>query len=370
MTALATAGARGELLRQADKCRSMGSGFVASVLEAVDRQIEHAPLSAAMINDWPGDPAAAALAMRVNGALHALARRRAPPYLAELYLGEHVDFDGAIAAALAQQDQFIANWIRHPTQTNEVARAGAIMSALMWASQRRALPFDLLELGSSCGLNLNLARYAFKLGGVSAGDPSSRLLIQPQWQGPAPPFAPVSVATARGIDLNPLDASNPEHRERLLSFAWPDQPERSRRLEAALQIAVEHPPSIDQGDAAVWLAQRLTEPQEAGRCRAVVHSMFMQYLDDRERRDIAAMIHLAGTQATDDRPLVWISVEWTAARDEVDLRLTCWPGGESIVLARCHPYGESLEWRDPHALSGSAGGAEPSRSAAGAPNAA
>jgi len=282
MNMLATTGARGEFSRQAGKCRSMGSSFVASVLEAVDRQIEHAPISAAMIFGWPGDPAAAGVAMRVNGALRALARRGAPRYLAELYRGEHDDFDGAIAAALSQQDQFIANWIRHPTQTNEVARAAAIMGALMSAGQQRAMPFDLLELGSSCGLNLNLARYAYKLGGICVGDPSSTLRIEPQWRGPTPPFAPVSIATARGVDLSPLNASNAEHRERLLSFAWADQPARSKRLEAALQIAIEHPPRVDRGDAAVWLARRLAEPQAAGHCRAVVHTMFTQYLHGRD----------------------------------------------------------------------------------------
>ena len=42
----------------------------------------------------------------------------------------------AIAAALAQEDQFIADWIRHPTQTNEVARGAAIMAALMTVAAR------------------------------------------------------------------------------------------------------------------------------------------------------------------------------------------------------------------------------------------
>ena len=345
MNIFAISDARHEFSRQAGKCRSMGSSFVASVLEAVDRWIDYAPITAAMIVGWPGDPAAAGVAMRVNGALHALARRGTPEYLAELYRGEHDDIDGAITAALSQQDQFIANWISHPTQTNEVARAAAIMSALMWVSQRRAMPFDLLELGSSCGLNLNLGRYAYKLGGSFAGDPLSTLVIEPQWRGAPPPVAPVSIATARGVDLNPLHAAKAEHRERLLSFAWADQPARSKRLTEALQIAAEHPPCVDRSDAVVWLAQRLAEPQEAGHCRVVVHAMFKQYLPDRDRRKVAAMIEAAGALATADRPLAWISFEWTAERDEVELRLISWPQRESVVLAKCHPYGDWLDWQ-------------------------
>jgi hypothetical protein len=336
-----------EFMKQARRCRAMGSSFVASVLEAADRQLQHAPLTATMILGWPGDPAAAALAMRVNGALHALARRGASQGLTALYRGEHNDFDGAIAVAFAQQDAFISNWIRTPTQTNEVARAAAIMSALMAVPLARPMPFELLELGSSCGLNLNLARYDYKLGPVRAGDPTSAVHIEPQWRGLSPPLSPVSIAAARGVDLNPLNASNPEDRERLLSFAWADQPARSRRLEEALQIAMVHPPRVDRGDAATWLARRLDEPQKAGRCRAVVHSMVLQYLRLAEQDDIAATIAAAGACATDDRPLIRISFEWTPDRREVQLCLTRWPSGKASVLARCDPYGDWLVWLGP-----------------------
>lgn len=297
-----------------------------------------------MIHGWRGDPGAAALALRVNGALHALARRGEPQYLADLYSGGHDDFDGAIAAALSQEDQFIADWIRYPTQTNEVARGAAIMSALMTVAAERPMPFQILELGSSCGLNLNLARYAYQLGTVSAGDLSSAVRIAPQWRGADPPVAPVSIASAQGVDLSPLDAAKAEHRERLLSFTWADQPVRSQRLEAALQTAVEHPPQLTRGDAKAWLAQQLTKPQPAGLCRAVVHTMFLQYLDDEGRRDIAAVLSLAGAAATADRPLIEIGLEWTPDRQDVQLRLTRWPDGASTVLAHCHPYGDWVEW--------------------------
>jgi hypothetical protein len=346
MTVLTTADGRHEFLRQAERCRAMGSPFLASVLEAVDRQLLHAPISANMIMDWSGDLAAAAVALRVNGALHALARRGKPEHLAALYRGEHTDFDGAVAAALKQEDRFIANWLRDPTQTNEVARAAAIMSGLMAAPLDRPMPFELLELGSSCGLNLNLARYAYDLGGLTAGDPSSAVRIAPQWRGDAPAVVPVTVASARGVDLHPLDASNPDHRERLLSFTWSDQPERSQRLEAAFQVALAHPPRIERADAMDWLTEQLTQPQEFGQCRAIVHSMFLQYLPEWDRQAISIMIAAAGAMATVERPLVWIGYEWTKDRSEVELRLTSWPSGETVVLAKGHPYGDWLEWLD------------------------
>ncbi len=344
MSALTKIESRHACSHQADKCRAMGSSFIGAVLDAVDRNLLHAPVTSEIVIGWTGNPAAAAVALRVNGALHALARQGTPDRLASLYRREHDDFDGAVVAALSQHDQFIADWIRHPTQTNEVARSAAIMAALMAIPLGRAMPVALLELGSSCGLNLNLARYAHRLGGVRAGEPQSPVRIEPQWRGASPPDASVSIVSAEGVDLHPLQASNAGDRERLLSFTWADQPARARRLEDALQMAVEHAPSVHEGDARVWLAERLAEPQPAGQCRVVVHTMFLQYLNEADRQHITSMMVSAGQKATPDRPLAWIGFEWTSDRREVELRLTSWPRGESRVLAKCHPYGDWIEW--------------------------
>ncbi|WP_404413646.1 DUF2332 domain-containing protein [Brevundimonas vesicularis] len=338
-----------ELAAQAERCRAMGSPFIADVLEAAGRQLACAPLTAARIRNWQGDQTAAALALRLNGALHALARAGRSRPLSSLYRREHTDFDGAVADALAQNDQFVADWVLHPPQTNEVARAAALMAALMAAPLERSMPFELLELGSSCGLNLNLDRYAYALGPIAAGDPFSDVRIEPQWRGDEPKTRPVSIASARGVDLQPLNAADPAHRERLLAFAWADQPARTRRLEHALRIAAAHRPRIDQGDAVIWLADRLAEPQAGGCCRVLMHTMVLQYLSDDDRRQIAALLSTAGRRADAEHPLLWISFEWTRDRTHVELRLTAWPTGETRVLAHCHPYGDWLEWLSPAA---------------------
>ncbi|MEW5685736.1 MAG: DUF2332 family protein [Pseudomonadota bacterium] len=337
-------GARHAFVRQAETCRASGSEFVAAVLEAVDRHLSAAPRSNQIVQHWRGDPAAGAVALRVNGALHALARRGQPAYLSALYQGEHTDFDGAVGQALAQEDAFIAEWMRYPTQTNEVARGAAIMSALMAIAAEQAMPFEILELGSSCGLNLNLARYSYRLGNLEAGERASPVRIAPRWSGADPPDAQVRIIAAQGVDLNPLDATDPAHRERLLSFTWADQPARSRRLEAALQVARTHPPQVHQGDARLWLTQRLAERQSEDTCRVVLHTMFVQYLSLPERGDIAKLLEAAGAGSTGERPLYEIGLEWTADRGEVQLRATRWPEGCSKVLAICHPYCEWVEW--------------------------
>lgn len=333
-----------ELLRQAEVTRALGSPFVAAVLEAAQRQLWQAPRTSALIANWPGNPAAAAIAMRFNGALHALARQNKLPHLHALYHRDHDDYDGAIGEALTAEDNFIATWMRDPPQTNEVGRSAAIIAAMMVAQRETGCDFDLLELGSSCGLNLNLARYAYNLGGSAAGHTDSPVFIAPGWRGAPPPIAPVNVMQARGVDLSPLDPSDAATRERLLSFIWADQHERAQRLEKALDLAHLHPPKVDCANAVTWLADQLQMPQQQGVCRTVFHSMVLQYLNETDRLIVESAIIRAGERATVERPLAWISFEWTPTRSEVRLLLTCWPDGSTRHLATCHPYGDWVEW--------------------------
>jgi hypothetical protein len=340
----AAASPTGPLGRHAAAVRAMGSRFVADVLAAGERQLWRAPRTAALIAGWPGDAAADALAMRFHAALHALARRGADAALAALFHDAAGDVDRAVGAAMAAHDAFIADWMRHVPQTNEVGRTGAIMAALMVLTTRRALPVALRELGASAGLNLLLARYAYDLGGVAAGDPASPVRVAPRWTGTAPPAAPVTIASARGVDLRPLDVRDDEACERLMAHVWADEPARAQRLEAALRIARADPPQLARGDIADWLPAQLGQPQPAGEWRVVVHSMALQYCDARARAAVDHAFATAGARADAARPLARIGFEWTAARDAVHLSLTTWPDGVTEHLATCHAYGAWVDW--------------------------
>ncbi len=334
----------GELLRQSAVMRALGSPFVAEILAAAERQLHHAPLTQAMLLDWPGDPAAAAVAMRLNAALHALARRDTPALLGALYRHEHDDVDGAVRAAFVTHDAFVARWMRDTPQTNEVGRAAAILAALMEVVRDAPLPVELIELGSSAGLNLNLARYRYDLGGVAAGAAESAVLIAPEWRGAPAPDQPVEVVAAEGVDLHPLDPNDAATCERLMAYVFADQPARAARLAAALDVARRFPPRITRADATSWLAKRLGVAQPAGRWRVIFHSMVAQYVGAADRDALERSIAAAGARADTARPLARIAFEWNPDRSAVQLRLTCWPGGGTRVLAICHPYGAWIEW--------------------------
>ncbi|MDG5488288.1 DUF2332 family protein [Sphingomonas sp. BGYR3] len=339
-----TSGDGGEFQRQAAICRTMQSPFTASVLEAGARMLSRGPRTAQMIADWPGSRSEAAVALRFSAAMHALARRRANPALVALYHALDGDFDAVIGATLAAHDDWVAQWMQSPPQTNEVYRAGPIMAALLCAVARFSVPFELLELGSSAGLNLNLHRFAYDLGGVRAGNALSLLRIAPSWRGPPPPAAPVQVTQTRGVDRDPLDPLNEGTKERLRAYCWPDQTERMARLEAALAMAAVHPPRIDRGDAADWLEAQLALPQAEGTGRAVFHSIVLQYLDAAGRDRVARAMAAAGRAATAARPLAWISFEWDEGRSCVEIALTLWPDGTRRVLGTSHAHGAWVDW--------------------------
>ena len=326
------------LARQAQVVRALGSTFVAAVLEAGERQLHRAPLTARLIDDWPGDPAADALAMRFNGALHALARRGDRPALSALYATRAGDFDRAIGDVLSDADGFVADWMREPPQTNEVARSAAIMAALMTLRADVDRPVELLELGASAGLNLNLGHYAFDLGGVRVGRADSLVRITPEWRGPPPLARPVEIVGARGVDLRPLSVTDPSAQERLMAYVWADQPDRARRLHHALAIGHAHPPMLSRGDIADWLPRELARPARPGVCRVVFHAMSQQYWGAATRATVAAALAAA------DTPIARIGFEWTDARDAVHLTLTTYPDGRARHLATCHAYGHWIEW--------------------------
>lgn len=337
--------ARAYLEDQARVAEGFGSPFVAALLLAGARHLDVAPHTAAMMADWPGDRASAAVAMRFHSALHGLARQGRIAPLAALFRGEAVDVDHALASALAAADRIIAERLKHPTQTNEVGRSAAFAAALLQLAERYAMPVELLEIGASAGLNLNLGRYRHDLGGRIVGDPDSELTIAPLWCGRLPPAAGLEVRTARGVDLSPIRVADDAACDRLLDHLFVDQAERGERLARALAIARRHPPRLDQGHAGLWLPQRLERPQAAGCARVVLHSMVMQYLAAKERQTINDAIGAAGARADIRHPLAVIGLEWTPARDAVHLTLTHWPEGRTWHLADCDPYGAWIDWR-------------------------
>lgn len=330
---------------QAAFCRETGSSLTGRVLESLAVILDHSTRTGARILDWPGDPMVDALKLRIAGGLNALARFRQDAELSALYTTGEGDWHGTLRRVLHDWDEWLYPWLDSAPQTNEVARAGVLWPGLKVIAERFGPKLELLEIGASGGLNLNMDRFAYDLGGAKSGDQASDVKIAPHWNGPPPPSAAINILARSGVDLNPLDLTDPAIAEHMLAYIWPDQTERVARAEAAIDVAQAFPPQVEAEDGAAWIERKLAEPQGEGVTRVVYHSVALQYFPPEGRARVKAAIEAAGARATGRRPLAWLSMEFPGRVTTAHLTLATWPGtGEIETLALAHPHGASVNW--------------------------
>lgn len=354
-TPCASGRAEAQLQIEAAKAQGFGKTFIAAIMESLARVLPKAPQMRLCIERWPGDIAGAGVIFRLNAGLHALARSGRHGALQRLYRAATAEtcpapgqLDPILSDVLAHHSAELMEWMAGPTQTNEVARVAGFVGALMELNARSALPCEVLELGCSAGLNLNLAHYGCVMGTTFSGDLHNPVQIAPRWQGLSPPPGPLPIERAAGVDLSPLDPLDDADCERLHAYIWAGERARSVRLRAAIAVARAHPPQVATGLASRWLATQLARPQRQGTRRVIVHSMVVQYMPEVERAAVNAALTLAAAAATPSRPLARIGMEWSADRSVVEVSVTPWDGssaaGRTVVAAHCHPYAEWFEW--------------------------
>ncbi len=203
--------------------------------------------------------------------------RRQPNLLlaaARLVTGTASSFATFREAVLARRDEVVRVMLSRRTQTNEVARCAGLYPVLARLPQ----PVALLEVGASAGLCLLLDRYRYDYDGVAAGAPDSPLLLRCHVDSGVPhPPAEVRVAWRAGIDLNPLDVSDPRDVRWLETLVWPGQEDRLHRLRTAVAIAREDPPRLVRGDLNDRLPD-LAAQAPAGATLVVFHTAVLYQL--------------------------------------------------------------------------------------------
>jgi hypothetical protein len=322
-------------------CRTMAAPRYAAICAAVADALTRGTEVGRRLLDWPGEPTKDALPLRFIGGLHALVLAGADAGLARLFREEVPP--AAIAAelerVLAEHEAALLPWLDGPPQTNEPGRSAALMCGLMEVARRYGPRLELLEIGSSAGLNLLIGRYGFDLGGTRVGPADAAIRLAPGWTGPAPAPVDVEIVSARGCDVAPMDAADPAVERRLSAYVWAEKPERLARLATACALVRKHGVRLDHADAADWIEARLAEPQAAGVTRVLMHSVVWQYLpEDTARRVRAAMI-AAGDGATPERPLAWVMMEPNRAIAHQVIRVMSWPGhAEPTVLGVSHAH--------------------------------
>ncbi|ATG49103.1 hypothetical protein CEW89_16925 [Celeribacter ethanolicus] len=335
---------------QAKSCRDLGSSFTAELLDSfVTFGLPDGPIGA-RIAHWPGDISSngASVPLRLAGALHGLVLEGRDTELAAFYpphpLAEPAELHNAACAAISRHEAYIDHRLNDAPQTNEVARASALILAADALAAQTDLPIVLSELGVSAGLNLNFDRFRLVTPAGDFGPSDSPVVLTPDWRSPAPAPHGFTITERQGVDLSPRDPV--AERIRLLSFIWPDQTARFHRIEAALDIAASHPPKVAKSDAVDWLAERLSEAHP-GHLHLVYHTVAWQYFPAEVQTRGEAILAEAGARATTEAPLARVAMEADGQGPGAKLTLTLWPDGTTHDLGRFDFHGRWIDWSPP-----------------------
>ena len=311
---------------QADWCRKLGSPLYATLLELTERDVESGGPCFRVLEGHGADPLGSVPTLRFLGAVHRLVleeKARWTPFL---------DTVETHAATLRQA-------MDRTVQTNEVQRCAALIGGFLVAAAETGLPLRTLEVGASAGLNLRWDHYRYE---SAWGDPQSPVQFRDVYPVRMPPFSiPARVVERRGCDRDPVDPCSLDGQLTLLSYTWPDQPDRLARLRGAFEIAQRVPAIVDQAGAVEWLPGCLAERRD-GLTTVVFHSIVMQYMTPKQRTEMRAILEDAGARASARAPLAWLRME--PGGEQTEVSMTMWPGGREHVLARSGFHGHPVEW--------------------------
>ena len=315
-----------------DGLAHIAEGYRAFVREAATEAPAYSELSAAAAAD---DQILRFLAGLPAG-------KRNPPLLfaALRFLGG-VPADGADLhdRVLGDADRLRTTMLARATQTNEPARCAALLPVLA----RLPEPLALVEVGASAGLCLYPDRYSYEYDGRPVGTPQPvHLRCTTSGAVPVPSRLPEVVARI-GVDLNPLDVTDPGDLAWLRSLVWPGpiEAERLARLDAAAAVAAQEPPTLLAGDLVDRLPDALALVPE-GATPVVMHTALLPYVNGSRRSAFVERVR--------SLPVRWVAQEGAGM---VPGTGEPYPGGwgpyfvlslDGRPLAHTAPHGGRLDW--------------------------
>jgi hypothetical protein len=218
----------------------------------------------------------------------------------------------------------------------------AVLRLGMWAVGREvSAPVHLVEVGTSAGVHLRFDRYRYDLDGRSFGDPGSPVRIAPEWRGgrPVPDLDELpALASVTGIDLNPLDMTDPGDRLWLRALVWPEELAEAELLDAALSVVAADPPEMLAGDA-VDVCPRVARHLPEGEPRVVFHAGTRIHVPAGRVAAFDAAIEELGATG----PLFHLSLEAAVAPRPYPVLALSRPGADPVALAMADGYAAWIE---------------------------
>ena len=227
------------------------------------------------------------------------------------------------------------------TQTNEPGRCATLLPILAKFPQ----PLALIEVGASAGLCLLPDLYAYDYSGrIVAPDPAPLAPIFPcaaDDRTPIPPRLP-EIAWRAGLDLEPIDLTDPDQVAWLEALVWPEETDRLARLRAAMRIAASAQPEILKGDLLRDLGPLAAQaPRDA--TLVVFHTAVLTYVAPPQRAEFARTVSsLCDFWVANEAPSVFPDIAERAGRFGPRGRYLTSVNAQPVARADFH--GAWMEW--------------------------
>lgn len=287
------------------------------------------------------------------------------------------DYAGFRAFLLSRWNAIQNTALTRSTQTNEPGRCAVFLPSLAAIARSESRPLALIEVGASAGLVLYPDQYRYQYDGgailepgippsagagvaaatkptAAASVPELPLLECSTTGSPPLPGSLPEVCWRAGVDLNPLDITDPGDVAWLEALIWPGQEFRVRRLRQALEVARRDPPYLVAGDLNEQLPALVAEaPKEAA--VVVLHSAVLAYVAEPDRVRFRTMME----ELSRGRGVHWLANEGPGVMPRPDDSSGI-PGlanqghrGRFLLshngrpVAETGPHGQFLHWLHP-----------------------
>ncbi len=242
--------------------------------------------------------------------------------------------------AIARWNPIKAQMLARATQTNEAGRCAVLLPVLAALPQ----PLALLEVGASAGLCLYPDKYGYKYDtspqALGKGDP----ILDCEMTGAEPPSTLPEVVWRAGIDLNPLDVTDPDDVAWLDALIWPEHEHRRERLRAAAAIAAADPPLLVRGDLVDDLPA-LAAQAPAGATLVVFHTAVLYQVPTERREAFARLVRgLAQHWISNEDPDVMSHELPEPPEDGLHHNVLALDG---VPLAWTRGHGQGIAWFGP-----------------------
>src|SRR5580692_1368263 len=249
---------------------------------------------------------------------------------------------GPVGDPAAFHDYAVANWAtieaemrNRATQTNEAGRCALLLPVLAALPQ----PLALLDVGASAGLCLYPDRYSYRYGDyhIGGGVP----ILDCAATGMVQPAGLPTVVWRAGLDLNPLDVTDPADLTWLEALIWPEHAHRRARLRAAAALVAAEPPLLVPGDLVDDLPA-LAARAPADATLVVFHTSVLYQVPPPRREAFAKVVcGLRGHWIASEAPHVLPYDTLPAPPDDAFRNVLALDG---TPLAWTMPHGQEIIW--------------------------